>query len=513
MTHLSSPFALRTSNARLVISTALVFSAIAAYRQTTAAAESAGGNPWVGEWTFGNEEREGGHISIRDCLADKCRVILTARGSGGSCEHEFGKDPTSEKIPRVLILTGKKARAELKAAWGKSICSVDLMLDDTRQPPQISTHFAESGCDHSCRGRPTFPAFVLRSRKPYLQYETYRNVGVCYKDDSAAIQAWCTDEKVFSLYRTWSLRQAQLYANLLEEKGQEYGLWQEDMLQKCKGESRPVACFSEAYQQKIGELTEHLYGRFQEGRLSGEQVLSAIYPQFDPRTARTGRRTDINTKGEDGEEKGKLKDEILVFFKIAEPTFMPGHMLVLDTVSDDFDGWQSKSYFSLLKAENGRLKIVARESIRGEPDWVQEPDTLPWRGGRSGHSLKLDLANYRINDRERAFGYRLALWDGGTGADYGTETLVLFRLVGEKMQQVLNIAMESHDAAWDNSEGKVYKDKKEHLVLIVGSNRHDGNYDWIVKGKIINKRTHGAKAAKTRTYIWKGNAYVADTGD
>jgi hypothetical protein len=485
-------------------------------RPAEAAPGLAPGNPFAGEWTIPG--RDGGFLTIRDCQPGQnlCLLLFEAYGrsaatpgADSSCSYGNPKVALEDQGLRVLRTDGKKATARLATSWGKAkACTVELELDGSKQPPTLKASFSGSECDYYCHGQMPFSAtFQLRSRQTYLHFGTWDKNYVCFRDDSAAIRQWCTDQQLFELDQAWQLRRQQLYANTGEAKSEEFGRWQVDMLEKCKAQGAPSDCLASHYREQLSELEAQVYGKLLDQKVTAEQVLAAVYPKFDPRTARTGNKTDLNTKHASGENRGRLLDEMVVFFKIAAPAFMPGHLLLLDAISDGFEGYQAKAFFTLLKVEAGRLKIVTREPVLSDEDGPA-PASLDWHGERSGTSLKFDLANYKINDRERAFGFRLSVWGGGTGADYGSETLLLYRLVPEGMKRVLRVTMGSRDAAWDNYERKVYKDKEERLILIVGPNQHEGNYDWIVKGRIVNKRIKRSRAAKPQTYVWKNGEYV-----
>jgi len=470
---------------------------------------------WVGEWSLASGDGEHGFLSIRDCRPgqDLCRLILETYGRSaddpgkmGGCHYGNAKRPNSEENLRVLWLKGKKATARLVSSWNDKACTLELDLDEEGQQPQVRARLDGPECDYWCSGYTHLPAtFTLRSRKPYLQFETNRKVNVCHEDDSIAIREWCTDEQIYSLFERWSLRLTQLNANTGASKYEGAAQWQEGMLEQCRAAGDPGRCVTDAYLRQIKELDAQVYGRFLKQEFTAEQVLGVLHPRFDPRTARTGRQTDVNTRYTSGDKRGKLFDEVLVFFKIAEPSFLPGHLLVLEVLSDGFDGLYAEAFFSLVKAEDGRLRLVAREHIV-ESDAEPDGNLLTWRGNRSGASLEFDLADYRLNDRERAFGYRVATWGGGTGASYGGESLVLHRLAPEGMKRVLKVPMESHGATWGREE--LIQSEQERFILIVGPNQHDGHYDWLVKGESIDKRTGRSRATKLRTYVWKDGQYV-----
>jgi hypothetical protein len=481
-----------------------------------AGAQPAPGNPFAGEWFLPGHD--GGFLTVRDCQPGQnlCLLLFEAYGRGAAtpgddsrCSYGNPKVALHDQGLRVLRTDGKKATARLATSWGTvKACTVELELDDSKQPPSLKASFSGGECGYYCHGRTPFSAtFQLRSRQTYLHFGTWSKNYVCFQDDSAVIRQWCTDEQLFALDQTCQLRRQQLFANTGDETSEAYGRLQMDMLEQCKAHAAPGDCLASRYREQLRELDAQVYGRFLDQKLSAEQVLAAVYPKFDPRTAKTGGKTDVNTKYASGEKQGRLMDELVVFFKIAAPAFLPGHVLLLDAVSDDFEGYQAKGFFTLLKVEGGRLKIVAREPVL-MGDVATDPASLTWHGERTGASLKFDLANYKINDRERAFGFRLSVWDGGTGADYGSETLLLYRLVPEGMKRVLRVTMGSRDAEWDNFERKVYKDKQEHFILVVSPDQHEGNYDWIIKGRIVNKRIKRSRAAKPQTYIWKNGEYV-----
>jgi hypothetical protein len=258
-------------------------------------------------------------------------------------------------------------------------------------------------------------------------------------------------------------------------------------------------------------LQASLSARFLGGKISGEQVLKSIHKDFDPGTMKTGQKTDVNTKYRSGPDKAP-KDELVGFFKIAEPAFMPDHLLVLEILSDATDGSSGRGFFSLLKGEGQNPKVIAREPIVADPS--SKDQALSWYGGgngRSGLELTFELANYKLNDSERAFGYRLKTWDGGTGADSGDETIVLYRRTSQGLAEVFRATLASHESEWDNAENKTYTDVETKAILSVASTTHDGFYDWLVKGKTINKKTKGGwKPLQVQTYVWKDGRYVLE---
>jgi hypothetical protein len=239
--------------------------------------------------------------------------------------------------------------------------------------------------------------------------------------------------------------------------------------------------------------------RFLGGTITAQQVLKAIHEGFDPATMKTGRKTDVNSKYGNGDK--SPTDELVGFFKIAEPAFLPDHLLVLEILSDSMDGTFARGFFNLLKVVGGTPKVSASERI---VDGTTEDGALSWSGGgngRSGLELKFELANYKLNETERAFGYRITTWDGGTGADSGDETVVLYRRTPQGLSRIFSAALASHD-----SDGE--KDVESKAVLSVASTMHDGFYDWQIKGK---KRNKGAwKPSKAETYVWQNGQYVIE---
>ncbi len=474
------------------------------------------GNPWQGEWSFARGEDEGGFISIRGCSSDNTTCVLQFGTHGQtSCESGDIRKPTSQGL--TFLAEGAAATFPLKTILGEiTACTLSMELDNKHQPPRIKAELSGSDCDNFCDSpkKHFSTTFTLRSRAPYLQFSTYHKVYACFVDDSPAMREWCTNETIFALQQTWLLRQQQLTANVKADRSTEWGIWEEKMLDQCNSAPEIPRCISDGYQQQIRALSTEVYGRFLNGTISGEQVLSTLHPKFDPRTAKTGETTDVNTVFRHHPSHDP-SDEVVVFFKIAELPFLPGHLVVLEALSDGFTTWlgagvRAKAFFSLLKAEAGHLSIVTREPIRTIDSPPQ--DVLPWGYNGTGASLRLDLADYRINEKERAFGYRLTTWDGGTEAAYGEEVLVLYRLTPQGMKMVLDDIMESHDQSWDNQAHQTIEYEKETYTLVVSPNKHEGNYDWIERGKKVNGPSGRARATKARTLIWKNGEYVLEGG-
>jgi len=272
-----------------------------------------------------------------------------------------------------------------------------------------------------------------------------------------------------------------------------------------------IASFSERNVSADSEPQAQLSARFLGGKVSAEQVLKTIHKDFDPATMKTGQKTDVNSKYDSGPDKSP-KDELVGFFKIAEPAFLPEHLLVLEVLSDAKDGTFGRGFFTLINVEGQGPRVIAHERVVG--DESDKDRALSWCGGgdgRSGLELTFELANYKLNDTERAFGYRIKTWDGGTGADSGDEIVVLYRRTPRGLSEIFSAAMASHESEWDNANGKTSKDVETKSILSVASTMHDGFYDWQVKGKTINKKSKsGWKPLKVQTYVWQSGRYALE---
>jgi hypothetical protein len=75
---------------------------------------------------------------------------------------------------------------------------------------------------------------------------------------------------------------------------------------------------------------------------------------------------------------GILGDESVVFFKLAEPSFLPGHVAVLEMLSDAEDGYHAHGFFNVVKVEGTGLRMI-RNPHRGSlgfHDWDSTPRVL-----------------------------------------------------------------------------------------------------------------------------------------
>jgi hypothetical protein len=272
----------------------------------------------------------------------------------------------------------------------------------------------------------------------------------------------------------------------------------------------PVVGLSQPQASADTEPQAQLAARYLGGKATAEQILKAIHKDFAPATMKTGQKTDLNSKHASGSDKAP-RDEMVVFFKIAEPAFLPEQLLVLEILSDARDATWARGFFSLIKVDGTGPKVIAREAVVG--DESDKEAVLDWFGGgedgRSGLAVTFELANYKLNDAERAFGYRIKAWDGGTGADRGDETVVLYRRTPQGLARIFNASLASHESEWDNAEDKIYKDVETKAILSVASTMHDGFYDWLVKGKTLDKKRKGGwKPLKVETYVWQNGRYV-----
>jgi len=488
----------------------LVATACGGRKAAVGRADSAA-NPWQGEWTFGDKDTAGGYLSIRHCTADgrTCRIDFATYDKGSDWESgcRFGDiaetDPGAQPPLRIV---GNRGSVEMGPA-----CSMNLVFDPSQQPPTITASLAGDNCGWiSCSSNSHLPAnFTLRSKQSYQQKPRYLHSHRCYQDSSPAITEWCTQEEMAALRRGWDALGERAYEISKTGSRLDREDWEEKMLATCAAAGGASRCMREAYMAKIEEFKTQVYSRFLGGKVSADQILKTIHNGFDPLTMKTGQKTDVNGKYSGfGPPRGS-RDEKVVSFKIAETSFLPGHVVVLEMLSHAEDGLAARGFFSVVKAEAAGLQVIAHEPIfMGEPS--SSPDlTLPH--DRSGSSLDFELANYRLNDTERAFGYRLTSWDGGTGADYGDKTVVLFRLTPQALKQVFRAELASHDSEWDNHENKTYKDVESKAIVVVASTVHDGMYDWQVKCSTRNKKAKSRwRPVKTKSYVWKDGQYMLE---
>ncbi len=96
----------------------------------------------------------------------------------------------------------------------------------------------------------------------------------------------------------------------------------------------------------------------------------------------------------------------------------------------------------------------------------------------------LDLAPYKINDNEMAFGLRAQSVTGYAGGGAIQQNLILFRLSGQKLQIILNTPIyEFRDIAgnWNKDGTREHNIEENDTIVIVQKNKTNGFYDLMLK--------------------------------
>jgi hypothetical protein len=72
------------------------------------------------------------------------------------------------------------------------------------------------------------------------------------------------------------------------------------------------------------------------------------------------------------------RDESVVFFKLAEPSFLPGHVAVLEMLSDAEDGYHAHGFFSVVKVEGTGLRMIRNQEPSPRVIGIPRPGYFSW---------------------------------------------------------------------------------------------------------------------------------------
>jgi hypothetical protein len=147
------------------------------------------------------------------------------------------------------------------------------------------------------------------------------------------------------------------------------------------------------------------------------------------------------------------------------------------------------------------LALIAREGQR----WAAVARTDDARASDTGPgdlSYTLDLAPYRLNETEVAFGVREHADQKSPTDPMLTENLLLYRMVGARLVRIFfeTVHMEWNDR---DEDGIGNGTATSHSVVAVSKNKTAGFFDLVVTD---NTDLPKPKTTVT-TYAWKGEAY------
>jgi hypothetical protein len=119
-------------------------------------------------------------------------------------------------------------------------------------------------------------------------------------------------------------------------------------------------------------------------------------------------------------------------------------------------------------------------------------------------SYKLDLATYRLNETELAFGVREVGDDQTPTRPFTTENLLLFRITGARLARVLDLTAST---IWSNANEQA--NGRSSSVFSVSKNKTGGFFD-LVQTEWDEEEAEGSKPTSKKTvstYAWTGTAY------
>ena len=283
--------------------------------------------------------------------------------------------------------------------------------------------------------------------------------------------------------------------------------------------------------------------KYLDAKYTDDQILSIIYPKYNKDTKATGRI--FRDKKEDWHyglllfSRESLKSEIVEFSKSIEPEFLKGYILMLELLRGDYkSGWYD-AYFSILKKTPKGLKLACRHKIALDFESVG----LSIYENFGYHLLDFDLANYKINSKERAFGYRYTKAHCLYNFNQENQKLVLFRFNPNNIENDIEKIFEEQVLynLWEGEypsenikqteliTGKDCQTDQEpeivttnHLTcksqLFVSKEKTNNNYNWILQVNSqkllepeINKKYKNKKYKKEslkHIFVWDGTKYV-----
>jgi hypothetical protein len=104
---------------------------------------------------------------------------------------------------------------------------------------------------------------------------------------------------------------------------------------------------------------------------------------------------------------------------------------------------------------------------------------------------KFDLADYRLNEKEKAFGVRGSYSMGYAGGGGDWELLQLFRIVGDKLVMILSVEMyelQNIAGSWHDDGTRDHDISEYKATLHVLKSKTGGFYNLMIKseGKVID---------------------------
>lgn len=146
------------------------------------------------------------------------------------------------------------------------------------------------------------------------------------------------------------------------------------------------------------------------------------------------------------------------------------------------------------------IKLIARTA--GPADLVASIADIQER--YYGGITKLDLAPYKISDKEVAFGIRFSMHTGYAGGASETEYLALFRIEDDKVTNILTEPMSFRsDLAgdWHDDGTRDRSSNESYFVLSVLKHSTQGYYDLKINEKNGHSKTIFVWSSQAKKYL------------
>lgn len=129
-------------------------------------------------------------------------------------------------------------------------------------------------------------------------------------------------------------------------------------------------------------------------------------------------------------------------------------------------------------------------------------------------SLTFDFARYKLNSKERAFGFRVSNTSSGTRKNeiIKQTTLILFKIDADSLNKIFSTVVDSSDT-FTTQVSSTHKLQTQTTISVQKSSTLN-NFDWTTEANVSEEETDGNMVisknewTETATYKWNGKTYL-----
>lgn len=252
------------------------------------------------------------------------------------------------------------------------------------------------------------------------------------------------------------------------------------------------------------------------GPVSGAEILKALFPNFELKSYKTGRKYFTV----DSQSPVEYGNELATALFAQEFPYEKGQLAII--VSTHTDQEPKEKYETDLRKTDSHLFFYVIKKTSGQwgraDEYSLKHDDVFWRNcEQESCSITFEFAPYKMTSNERAFGLRYKSKNSGAGSGEESEDLLLFHRPSAGLKKIFEETVSKYE--WTRSspdpdeDGNVDSTETDQaFVLVVSDQMTKDHFDWILKSKpskARNKSKSKSKKKNTETiYQWDGKRYV-----